>query len=464
MIITEEAAPFIRNYVNALNEGLKQQPNGKELSRLQSLWLQFVILGMLVTNSLCWKRFERFGLKEYRSSALCWMFKKAEIVWELLLKASVIKMLTTYNIKTGVLIIDDSDRARSKNVTQIGKAHKIKDKKTGGYFLGQNIVFLVLVSDTITIPVGFKFYAPAPELTAWRKEEARLVKNKVAKKYRPAKPQKNPEYPSKLELAQQLVKEFVTNHESFHVKAVVADAAYSTTDFMNQCSEYCKGAQVVSEIKNNQLVFFNNRYMKVSDLFSNYIGTTEEVTLRAHNQEITYRSAKLKLQAHGGQKRYIIALKYSGESEYRYLIAKDMTWRDVDIIKLYANRWLVEVFIQDWKSYEGWGQMAKQRGCEGADRGVLLSLLCDHALHLHEAQLTSFKNKEPAITTGSLREKVMMESLVMFIENIVVSDNPKEVFEKFSEQISELFELKTSLKHLRSFKAIEEKEGKLQKT
>ena len=105
---------------------------------------------------------------------------------------------------------------------------------------------------------------------------------------------------------------------------------------------------------------------------------------------------------------------------------------------------------------EGWGQLAKQRGCIGADRGVLLSLLCDHALHFHQAQLNSFKNNEPAITTGSLREKVMLESLVAFIENIVLSSDPKSVFEQCSGQLSELFELKTSLKHLRGFKNMEE--------
>ena len=95
---------------------------------------------------------------------MCWMFKKASIAWDLLLQASIIHIFERYNIKTGTLVIDDTDRERSKNVTQIGKAHKIKDKKTGGYFLGQNIVFLVLVSDEITIPVGFKFYEPDPEL------------------------------------------------------------------------------------------------------------------------------------------------------------------------------------------------------------------------------------------------------------------------------------------------------------
>lgn len=102
--------------------------------------------------------------------------------------------------------------------------------------------------------------------------------------------------------------------------------------------------------------------------------------------------------------------------------------------------------------------MANQRyvGCIGADRGVFLSLLCDHALHFHQAQLNSFKNNEPVITKGSLREKVMLESLVAFIENIVSSNDPKSVFEQYSGQLSELFEFKTSLKHLRSFKNMEE--------
>lgn len=45
---------------------------------------------------------------------------------------------------------------------------------------------------------------------------------------------------------------------------------------------------------------------------------------------------------------------------------------------------------------------------------------------------------------------------VSFIENIVSSSDPKSVFDQCSGQLSELFELKTSLKHLRGFKNIEE--------
>ena len=126
-----------------------------------------------------------------------------------------------------------------------------------------------------------------------------------------------------------------------------------------------------------------------------------------------------------------------------------MSWRDIDIIKAYALRWLVEVFIQDWKLYEGWNQLAKQRGIEGSDRGVTLSLLCDHALSLHDEQKALFKNNDPACTVGSLREKVMMESLSAFIGNIVSSDNPKEMFDQYCSKLSSLFKLQTSIKHMR---------------
>ena len=89
MIITKEGMPFIKEYVSSLNIIIKEKLGGKELSKIQSWWLQFVILGILVTNSFCWSRFERFSVDEYQKSALCWVFRKASIAWELLLQASI---------------------------------------------------------------------------------------------------------------------------------------------------------------------------------------------------------------------------------------------------------------------------------------------------------------------------------------------------------------------------------------
>ena len=204
----------------------------------------------------------------------------------------------------------------------------------------------------------------------------------------------------------------------------------------------------IKSVQKTQLINVNGRNIAVGDFFKNYQGKTEEIILRGSEKTVTYRSGRFKIKSHN-KKYYIIALKYGDEEAYRYLIANDTNWIDSNIIKTYALRWLVEVFIQDWKSYAGWNQLAKQPGDEGSDQGVMLSLLCEHALHLHPEQQGLFKNKESAVTIGSLREKIMMESLTVFIEEIVSSDNPKEMFELYSDRISDLFQLRSSIKHMR---------------
>lgn len=69
------------------------------------------------------------------------MFKRARIAWELLLKASMIKLLERYGIKSGVLIIDDTDSERSTNTTEIAKVHKIRDKKHAGFSADKILLF-----------------------------------------------------------------------------------------------------------------------------------------------------------------------------------------------------------------------------------------------------------------------------------------------------------------------------------
>ncbi len=95
----------------------------------------------------------------------------------------------------------------------------------------------------------------------------------------------------------------------------------------------------------------------------------------------TVSSARIKVMAQG-KKRLVVALKYESESDYRYLVATDMTWSTMDIIQAYTLRWLVEVFFEDWKLYEGWAREAKQLDEEGSSRGLILSLLFNHCLLL----------------------------------------------------------------------------------
>ena len=49
-MIIGEGLPFIKDYIASINDAIKQQSPEKCLTTIQSYWLSFVILGMLVTN------------------------------------------------------------------------------------------------------------------------------------------------------------------------------------------------------------------------------------------------------------------------------------------------------------------------------------------------------------------------------------------------------------------------------
>ena len=104
------------------------------------------------------------------------MFRHSNINWERLLYSSIKNILRRYEIENAVLAIDDTEKKRAKTTKKIHNVHKVKDKKTGGWFMGQSIVFLVLISPKITLPVGFRFYMPDPELTKWYKKKAKKRK------------------------------------------------------------------------------------------------------------------------------------------------------------------------------------------------------------------------------------------------------------------------------------------------
>ena len=60
-----------------------------------------------------------------------------------------------------MLVADDSDKRRAKVTSTLAHVHKLKDKTSGGFVMGQCLVFLLLVTPTLTLPVGV--YSPAPE-------------------------------------------------------------------------------------------------------------------------------------------------------------------------------------------------------------------------------------------------------------------------------------------------------------
>src|SRR5919106_4836583 len=185
-MILAKPSPFVSAFIDAVDETIRAQSPSHGMSAMQRTWLAFCITAVLVTNSICWARFERASLGTYSLAALSWMFRHSKMPWDQLLVASVRVILHHHGITSGSLVIDDTDNPRSTSAQKLAYLYKLRDKESGGYVWGQSLLFLFLVTPKISIPVGFVFSQPNPELSAWYRRE------KVRKKHKGTKAQRQP--------------------------------------------------------------------------------------------------------------------------------------------------------------------------------------------------------------------------------------------------------------------------------
>jgi len=357
-------------------------------------------------------------------------------------------ILRHHGITSGSLVIDDTDNQRAKAAKALAHLYKLRDKESGGYIWGQSLVFLLLVTPKISIPVGFVFSQPAPELSAWDTKEKTLKKQNVPPTQRPPKPAPNPQYPTKQQLALRLLEEFKGHHPDIRIHCITADALYGTALFVDSASALFGGVQVLSHIRSNQNIRVGKRAQHVADSFATHPGTPHRIRIRGGEERVAMvGSARLYVCSHH-TKRFIVAIKYTEEETPRSLIASDLSWRTLDVVQGHTLRWLVEVFIEDWKSHEGWAQLTKQPGAEGARHSVILSLLVDHSLFVHPDQQHQLKNNLPAYTVGSLRAHVQVECLVDVIDELVSSDDPQDKLKRFTKALHEVFVFGRSTKHM----------------
>ena len=92
--------------------------------------------------------------------------------------------------------------------------------------------------------------------------------------------------------------------------------------------------------------------------------------------------------------------------------------------------------------------MPKPPGEEGARKGVILSLLVDHALFFHPAQHAQLTHNLPAYTVGSLRARIQVECLVDVVENLVSSEAPQEQLHRFTQALHQVFAFSRSTKQM----------------
>jgi hypothetical protein len=448
-MVINNISGFVKDYISDLSFQIALHDPSYRLSTIQAKWLSFCLTCLLLCNEFNWSCYSRLSFNYYKISALSWMFRHSKINFDVLFRRSIAHILSTYGLDCGHLIFDDTDNQRSKNAVHIHALGKQKDKKSGGYFLGQSIVFMLLVTDKVTIPVGFEFYENDPAWLLWKKEDTRLVSKKVAKGYRPDEIVRDFDaYPTKYTLCIQLATKFKQNFPSFSVVSIMADCFYGTKEWTASMVALYPQTQVISQLKANQRIIHKGTEYSVSGYFDQRAAISSTTVIRGGKTvPIYYSSVIAKVKAHD-TKRLIIAYKYHGEAEFRYVFASDMSWMPHHIIATYSLRWLVEVFISDWKTYEGWAVLTKHIGYEGSNMTLNLSLLFDHCLILHPEQQDRIKNKLPPATVGSLREKCIQQHLVKTIEYIINAPNPKELLTQFVNNIDKIYVLRDSKKHL----------------
>jgi len=184
-MILGKPAPFVSAFLDAVDDAIRAYQPHHGMSAMQRAGLAFCVTAVVVTNSICWTRFARASLGTYALGAFSWMLRHSTMPWDELLVASVRVILHHHGITSGSLLIDDTANPRSKAAHTLAYLYKLRDKESGGSLWGQSLVFLVLVTPKISIPVGFPFYQPAPELSAWYKQEKALKKQGVPKPQRP---------------------------------------------------------------------------------------------------------------------------------------------------------------------------------------------------------------------------------------------------------------------------------------
>jgi DDE superfamily endonuclease len=285
-MIIGQPAPFVSAFVAAVDEAIRAHQPSSGRSAMQRTWLACCVTAVLVTHSIGWARVARASLGTYSLAALSWMFRHSKIPWDQRLVASVRVILRHHGLTSGSLVIDDTDNPRSKSATTLAHRYKLRDKASGGYLWGQRLVFLVLVTPKISIPVGVVFYQPAPELSAWYQQEKVLKKQGVPPKQRPPKPAPNAQYPTKQPLALRLLEAFKAQHPDIRVHCIAADALYGTVSFVDEASAIFGGVQVLSQIRSHQNIRVGQREQHVADDFATHPGTPHTIRIRGGEEHL----------------------------------------------------------------------------------------------------------------------------------------------------------------------------------
>lgn len=417
-------------YLRQINSELVGEQK-RPLSRIQTSLIAFLLTGMIVTSSLNFALFSRLSLNSVTERSMSWLFHHAKVPWKALLRMNACILLRTFHIHSARLVLDDSTRKRAKNTEKLYGVHKVKDTKTNGYIMGQEFVVLLLVSDSVTIPIDVGIYQPDPKMKEWRKKDKLLRKQGVAKQNRPKQPEENPHYPSKEKIGRSLMSRFRYDHPTLEIRSILFDNGYLTEFLVAHARRTFPQAQIISRMKKTQLIQIGQRRgVAVENFFQRRGGHVVDISIRGDKkQTIAIKNCRAYVPSLK-RKCHVVAIRYLEDKEYRFLVATDLSWTAESICREFGFRWLIEVAFEDWKAYDGIGRFAFQRGVDGVGCVLTLSFLVDGLLLTHPEQLACAASNQPLRTAGSIVRRIQKELLIQFVEELIYGENPREALER----------------------------------
>jgi hypothetical protein len=302
-------ASFVRAFLDAVDDAIRAHQPHHGMSAMPRAWLAFWVTAVVVTHAMCWARFARARLGTYALAALSWMFRHSKMPWDDLLVASVRVLLHHQGITAGSLLSDATDTPRSKAAHPLAPLYKLRDTESGGYLGGQRLVFLVVVTPTISLPVGCTFYQPAPELSAWDKQEKALKKPGIPTPPRLPQPPPHPRSPTQPQLALRWLAQGTMDHPGIRGHWIVADALSGTAPCVAGASALFGGVPGISQARSHQHIQGQQREQHLTDSLAAHPGTPQPLRLRGGDERVAMgRSARFFVCAHQ-TKRCIVALK-----------------------------------------------------------------------------------------------------------------------------------------------------------
>jgi hypothetical protein len=131
-MVIGQPAPFVRTFVAAVDDAIRESHPRHTMSATQRAWLAFGVTAVVVTNAICWARFERASLGPDSLAALSWMFRHRKMPWDTLLVARGRGIVPHPGITSGNLVVDDTDNPRAQSAKALASLYKRRDQDSGG--------------------------------------------------------------------------------------------------------------------------------------------------------------------------------------------------------------------------------------------------------------------------------------------------------------------------------------------